>query len=72
MDFEFIQFAKVIAIMIASGAVGALLGRNKYYDSLPKDYRIYPDRNRWSRAEVIAIGGLLVAILGLVVALFRR
>ena len=36
-----------------------------------QDYRIYPDRNRWNRTEIIAVAGLLVAIVGLAIALFR-
>lgn len=35
-------------------------------------YRIYPDHNRWTRTEVIATAGLLVALLGLIVSLLRH
>jgi heme A synthase len=37
-----------------------------------KAYRLYPDRNHWTRTEMIALIGLLIAIAGLLVGLLRR
>ncbi len=65
-----------------TAVVGVILGAivfwlkqraDRFKESRPAPaYRIYPDHNRWSRTEIIATAGLLVALLGLIISLLRR
>jgi hypothetical protein len=66
---------EIITLLISS-SFASLTFLSKWKDHKKslrrRDYRIVPEHNGWTRTEIIATAGLLVAILGLVVALLRR
>jgi hypothetical protein len=68
----FIPISLVLAVLLMALMVGVKIAEITKDAAIPKDYRIYPDHRRWTRTELIALAGLLVAILGLVVAVLRR